>query len=221
MGNFKKLIHSKITGPKAIDIATQFSVYFDRTDLDVPSKIEALVRTALNEILSKFTFKIQLKLDCTMINTDTGAKFPVGVLISRNGMFTVRTQADKEKFMCIVHRCLNAFSQGDEQYRDVFPDTKTILKLIRMLTFIIHKQSSGGCVGNNLIKISPEALWNPDNFDDTCGWQCLAVGIYGKEYPAIKKKRGKVNKQRMEKAMSLKKFVSPLDQHKKFRVKSH
>ena len=73
-----------------------------------------------------------------------------------------------------------------------------------MLTFIIHKQSSGGCVGKNLIKISPKALWNPDNFDDTCGWQCLAVAIYGKQFPAIKKKRGKVNKQRMEKAMHLK-----------------
>ena len=215
MGKFKKLIQGKITGRKAIDIATQFSVYFDRTDLDVPSKIEALLRTALTEILSKFSFKIQLKLDCTMINTDTGAKFPVDVLISRNGMFTVRTQADKEKFIEIVHRCLNAFKQGDEEYRDIYPDTKTILELIRMLTFIIHKQSTGGCVGKNLIRISPKALWNPDNFDDTCGWQCLAVGLYGKEFPAIKKKRGKVNKQRMEKVMYLKNLYHRLTKTKK------
>ena len=42
MGQFKKLIRRKINGRKAIDIATQFSVYSDRTDLDVPIKIEAL-----------------------------------------------------------------------------------------------------------------------------------------------------------------------------------
>jgi hypothetical protein len=34
-----------------------------------------------------------------------------------------------------------------------------------------------------------KSLWNPDNKDMLCGWQCLAVGLYSSKSPKIKEKK--------------------------------